>query len=67
MINDILKNHLPENIVDYVKTIKLIILDEADNLNELFQCALKRMIENYSKNNRFCLICNNLWSNSFGV
>mmetsp|Transcript_46972 Transcript_46972/g.96047 ORF Transcript_46972/g.96047 Transcript_46972/m.96047 type:complete len:243 (-) Transcript_46972:2540-3268(-) len=38
--------------------MKLIILDEADSMNETSQGALCRMIEKFSKNVRFALICN---------
>jgi len=38
--------------------IKLVILDEADSMTYDAQFALRRVIENYTYNTRFCLICN---------
>ena len=37
---------------------KLAILDECDNMTKDAQMALRRIIEKYSSNTRFCLICN---------
>lgn len=39
---------------------KIIILDEADSLTNDAQFALRRVIEKYTSNVRFCIICNYL-------
>jgi len=38
--------------------VKLVILDEADSMTYDAQFALRRVIENYTHNTRFCLVCN---------
>ena len=42
----------------FSRGIKLIILDEADMMTNDAQFALRRVIEKYTSNARFCLICN---------
>ncbi|CAG9464721.1 unnamed protein product [Pedinophyceae sp. YPF-701] len=37
---------------------KLVILDECDAMTKDAQFALRRIIEKYTRNTRFCLICN---------
>ena len=52
------------DIKDYVKLkskkIKLVILDEIDAMSVDAQGALRGIIDDYSRYNRFCLICNNI-------
>ena len=40
------------------KMFKLIILDEADAITQEAQAILRQVIEKYTRNVRFCLICN---------
>lgn len=42
----------------YSSGVKLIIMDEAEELSSEAQAALKRVVEQYSSSVRFCFICN---------
>lgn len=47
--------------------IKLIVLDEADTLTHLSQCALGHLIERSTNRVRFCLCCNYISKLSAGI
>jgi len=57
---DTIRKKIPNFVKTASNQIRLVILDEADALTGDAQSALRRVIEKYSKNSRFCLICNNI-------
>jgi len=60
VIRDKIKNYAKQAIknVEGIPPWKIIILDEADTMTTDSQFALRRIIEQYSKITRFCIICN---------
>jgi len=51
---------MTKSIFDDCVDFKLVILDEADAMTNSAQSMLRRMIEDFTTNARFCLICNKL-------
>jgi replication factor C subunit 2/4 len=60
VVRDKIKKYAKKSInyKDGIPPWKIIILDEADNMTPDSQCALRRIMEEYSKITRFCIICN---------
>lgn len=60
VIRDKIKKYAQEAITldKSIPPWKLIILDEADSMTPESQYALRRIMEEYSKLTRFCIICN---------
>jgi replication factor C subunit 2/4 len=58
VIRDKIKNYAKRSVNNYKYKFKIIILDEADTMTSESQFALRRIIEQYSKITRFCIICN---------
>lgn len=60
VIRDKIKKYAQESITidKNIPPWKLIILDEADSMTPESQYALRRIMEEYSKLTRFCIICN---------
>ncbi|AGO12164.1 AaceriAEL196Wp [[Ashbya] aceris (nom. inval.)] len=58
---DVVRNQIKEFASTrqiFSKGFKLIILDEADAMTSAAQNALRRIIEKYTKNTRFCILAN---------
>ena len=60
VIRDKIKTYAKQSIkkLPGIPPWKIIILDEADTMTPDSQFALRRIIEQYSKITRFCIICN---------
>jgi replication factor C subunit 2/4 len=60
VIREKIKKYAKQSIknIDNVAPWKIIILDEADTMTNDSQFALRRIMEQYSKITRFCIICN---------
>jgi len=60
VIREKIKTYAKQSIkqVEGIPPWKIIILDEADTMTQDSQFALRRIIEQYSKITRFCIICN---------
>ena len=60
VVRDKIKTHAKQitKQVDGLPPWKIIVLDEADTMTTDSQFALRRIIEQYSKITRFCMICN---------
>ena len=60
VIREKIKTHAKQSVknVEGIPPWKIIILDEADTMTSDSQFALRRIIEQYSRITRFCIICN---------
>lgn len=57
VVRDQIKNFASTRRI-FSSGIKLIVLDEADAMTSAAQMALRRVVEKFSANTRFCIICN---------
>ena len=58
IIRNKVKNFVITKCLYKEQPFKLVILDEADSMTFSAQSMLRRIIEDYTENARFCLICN---------
>jgi replication factor C subunit 3/5 len=56
---DVVRSEIPKFAGVKSNDMRIVILDEADAMTTDAQSALRRIMEIYSRNCRFCLICNN--------
>lgn len=57
-VRDILKNFVNQNMIIGKNSLKIVILDEADNIPNQVQQALRRIMEKASTKVKFILMCN---------
>lgn len=57
IVRDEIKNFASTRTI-FNSGVKLVVLDEADSLTKDAQAALRRVIEQFTRTTRFCLICN---------
>lgn len=50
--------HFAETRTLFARGFKLVVLDEADAMTQAAQAALRRVIEQHTRNVRFCVVCN---------
>jgi len=57
-VRNVIKTFVAQKMILDDTNLKVIILDEADNIPNQVQQALRRIIEKYSENVKFILLCN---------
>jgi len=58
---DVIRNQIYQFVNSknlFTKGLKFVILDEVDYMTKTAQQALRYLLQNYTQNVRFCLICN---------
>ena len=60
IIRNKVKNFVTTKSIYKEQPFKLVILDEADSMTFSAQSMLRRIIEDFTENARFCLICNRI-------
>jgi replication factor C subunit 3/5 len=60
IIRNEVKNFVTTKAIFKEQPFKLVILDEADSMTFSAQSMLRRIIEDFTENARFCLICNRI-------
>jgi replication factor C subunit 3/5 len=60
IVRNKVKNFVVSKSIYKEQPFKLVILDEADSMTLSAQSMLRRIIEDFTENARFCLICNRI-------